>query len=733
MTSYAFANPLPWWGVGLGLAACAAVAWLAYARLPLAPIRRNLLVTLRCLTLVLLVLCLMRPVRTSDEGTRDMVVPVLVDVSRSMSLADAGDGTTRIERAREMLTRDLLPALKPHFQVDVLSFGDGVAPAAPERLDANARRSDLATAIAAARERYRGRPLAGMIVVSDGGETGAGAVPDDTPVYAIGVGSPAIVRDREVLSVTAAEAVFDDARVDLAVSAVSHGHGLDPIPLQLLENGKPIEVRRVSPSAEGAPVRAVFQVSPARGVATVYSVEVPAASGELATENNRRSVLVQPPSRVRHVLFVEGAPGFEHSFLKRAWGVDPGLDLDAIVRKGKNEQGVDTFYIQASQARTGPLSAGYPASAADLFQYDVVVLANVDGSQVTRQQMDLTRAFVGTRGGGLLVLGARSFGKGGLGDTALEEALPLQFSGRDDAVLPASSRGTNRVALTPSGEAHPVMQLAASLDETKKRWDGVPALASTSPLGGARPGATVLAVTGGAGGGSRTLVAVQRYGQGRSMIFTGEGAWRWRMMLPSSDRSYDTFWRQAIRWLALSAQDPIALDPPLGAAPGDTVLVRAQVRNAAFEPQPDAVVELRVTDPGGHTRTVRAERDQGDEAAFVARVPVDAAGVYRLVAGARRGSTALGSAETSMLVGGADVEMSDPRLNTPVLERIALGSGGRVAAPPDIPSVVDALRSRIPAARLAVTHDVWDTGWSFAALVLLLGAEWILRRRWGLR
>jgi uncharacterized membrane protein len=489
----------------------------------------------------------------------------------------------------------------------------------------------------------------------------------------------------------------------------------------------------VTPPADGVPVRAVFQVSPARGAATVYSVEVPLASGELTAENNTRRVLVQPPSRVRHVLFVEGAPGFEHSFLKRAWAVDPGLDVDAIVRKGKDEQGTDTFYIQASQDRTNVLSDGYPTRAEDLFQYDVVVLANVDGTQATREQLDLTRAFVRKRGGGLLVLGARAFGKGGLGDTALEEALPLQFSGRADDVQPASSRGTNRVSLTSAGAGHPVMQLASTLEETKKRWDGVPALASTSPLGGARAGAAVLAVAGGAGGGSRALVAVQRYGQGRSMIFTGEASWRWRMMLPSTDRSYDTFWRQAIRWLALPAQDPITIEPPIGASPGDTVSLRAQVRNAAFEPQPDAVVELRVTDPAGYTRTVRAERDQDDAATFTARVPVDAAGVYRLTAGARRGSTTLGSAETSMLVGGADVEMTDPRLNTPVLERIALASGGRLVTPQDIGTVVDALRRRAPAARLAVTHDVWDTGWSFVALVLLLGAEWIVRRRWGLR
>ena len=731
MSSFAFANPLPWWGVVLALLACAVVAWLAYARFSVTPFRRNTLVALRFVTLLLIVVCLMRPIRTTDEGLRDAVVPVLVDASRSMGLADAGEGATRIDRARDLLVRDLLPALKPYFQVDLLSFGDRVAAITPETLDAKAAHSDLAAALTAARERYRGRAVPGMVVISDGGDTGPTASAE-TPVFAIGLGSPVVSRDREVLSVTAAEAVFDDSRVDLDVSAVSHGHGVDPIPLQLLENGKPIEVRRVTPSADGAPVHAVFHVSPARGAVTVYSVEVPAASGELTTDNNVRRVLVQPPSRVRHVLFVEGAPGFEHSFMKRAWSLDPALDVDAIVRKGKNEQGADTFYIQAAQSRTDALSSGFPQRAEALFQYDVVVLANVDGAQLTHEQLDLTRAFVGKRGGGLLVLGARSFGKGGLGETAIDEVLPLSFSGHDDAVLPASTRGTNRVSLTPAGEAHPIMQLAPTPDDTVRRWDAVPALAATAPLGGARPAASVLAVSG-AGGGSRALVAVQRYGQGRSMIFTGEASWRWRMMLPSTDRSYDTFWRQSLRWLALAVEDPIAIEAPPGVSPGDTAQVRMQVRNAAFDPQPDATVELRVTDPSGKTRTVHGERGNGEDGALVAPVHVDAPGVYRLAADVRRGGSSLGSAETSMLVGGADPEMTDPRLNMAVLERVALGSGGRVISPQEVRALVEALRARVPAARLAVTHDVWHTGWALLTLVLLLGAEWILRRRWGLR
>ncbi len=434
------------------------------------------------------------------------------------------------------------------------------------------------------------------------------------PVYAIGVGAKAVGRDREVLSVTAAEAVFDDSRVDLAVSAVSHGHGTEPIAMRLLENGRPIEVRRAAPAADGVPVREVFHVSPARGAPTVYTIEIPETPGDLVPENNSRSTLVQPPSRQRRILFVEGAPGFEHSFLKRAWATDSGLEVDSVVRKGKNEQGADTFYIQASRSRSDALMTGYPKRVEDLFAYDALVLANVEATQLSRAELDTTRAFVAQRGGGLLVLGARSFAQQGLVNTPLEEVLPLQLSDRGDAVLPAvASRGMNLVGLSPAGETHPVMQLGPALDETLKRWNAAPALASIFPLGGPRPGADVLAVTGGAGGAARALVAVQRYGEGRSMVFTGEAAWRWRMLLPSSDRSYDTFWRQAVRWLALPAPDPIAITLPAGASPGETLPLRIAVRNGAFVPQPDALVDVRVTAPGRPNRTAARGRAAGRE------------------------------------------------------------------------------------------------------------------------
>jgi uncharacterized membrane protein len=733
----AFAYPLPWWLLAIVITAAAAVAWFAYRHVASSRAGTVLIVT-RFVTLALLIVALMRPVaRISEVDTRGAVVAVLVDGSRSMGIADA-DGKRRIDEARRLVSERLMPMLGTRFQVEVLSFGEGIQSVEPARLTASARESDLSGALAAVAERYRGRPVAGVVLISDGGDTASSSSGEDSPelrVFPIGIGATSIGRDREVVSVTAAEGVLDDSRTELAVSAVSHGHGKEPFDLRLLENGRPIEVRRVTPAGDGSPVHERFQITPARGTASVYTVEVPVDSEELVPENNSRSALVQTPSRRRRILLVEGAPGYEHSFLKRAWSADPQLEIDSIVRKGRDEQGRDTFYIQAAQSRSASLRNGYPTRVQDLFAYDALVLANLSAHQLTRAQLEATRAFVSTRGGGLLVLGALSFQAQGLADTAVEEVLPLDLNARAGGVLPASrSVPANHVGLTDLGAAHPMMQLGVSSADAAKRWEAVPALASVSSLGGPRPGASVLAVAAGVGGTPRPLIAVQRFGEGRSMVFTGEAAWRWRMMMPAADRSYDTFWRQAVRWLSVTSGEPLAVTAPAGVTPGELVTVRVTARDAAFEPWRDAEVDVRVVKPDGRLEEVRASADaQAGPGRYLARVATTDPGVYRVTVEARRRDLPATTATTSFLVGGADAEMSDPRLNEPVLQRLAATSGGQVVRGDDLDALPEHLSAAVPAAQLSVRRDLWHNAWWFLAIIGLLAAEWILRRRWGFR
>src|SRR5918994_1763776 len=93
-------------------------------------------------------------------------------------------------------------------------------------------RGRRAVLIALRADRYRNRRLGGLVVISDGGDTAGQEAGSgrriNAPLFAVGVGSAAAVRDREVINVTAGEPLFSDSSIDLSVSAVSHGYGTTP-------------------------------------------------------------------------------------------------------------------------------------------------------------------------------------------------------------------------------------------------------------------------------------------------------------------------------------------------------------------------------------------------------------------------------------------------------------------------------------------------------------------------
>jgi len=471
-------------------------------------------------------------------------------------------------------------------------------------------------------------------------------------------------------------------------------------------------------------------------VATVYTVQIPEAAGEVAVENNSRSVLVPPQTGKRRLLVVEGAPGYEHTFLKRALSDDPGLEVDAVVRKGHNDDGRDTFYVQADPSRMAALSSGYPFKRSELFAYDGVIFGNIEADFFTREQLELTSDFIAERGGGLLVLGARSFARQGLAGTALEQALPVDLTDRGSSVALASAQMSavepNTPALTVDGVMHPATRLAVTPEENRQRWAALPALASVANVGGSRPGAQILAVALTAGGTPQPLIAAQRYGQGRSVAFAGEASWRWRMMRPATDTSYETIWRQLARWVTAGAQGPVTIGAISPAVAGITDRISVVVRDADFKPVANAEVAIETTAPNGEKRRMPAALSSPQDGRYAVAMRFDQPGVYKIAAVATRGGTRIGAASRPVLVGGVDLEMTQPRLNEAVLRRLAAETSGRYLRADQVSGLPALLRESRAEAGTPEMRDLWHNGWSLLAIVGLLASEWVARRRVGL-
>jgi hypothetical protein len=204
------------------------------------------------------------------------------------------------------------------------------------------------------------------------------------------------------------------------------------------------------------------------------------------------------------------------------------------------------------------------------------------------------------------------------------------------------------------------------------------------------------------------------------------------MMMPATDRSYEFFWRQAVRWLSTDVPDPVAVTVSEHPAPGEVLSIDVEVRDQAFAPAGDATMTLSISHPGGETApiAVRPAREAGH---FSGSFTPEGPGLYHATVTARGGGVREGSADRWFHVGDVDREFVDPRLNEGFLRRLARDSGGQYAPASDAARVLGSLASTTPRSPEPQRRDLWHEPWAYISVIGLLSAEWILRRRWGLR
>ena len=80
-----------------------------------------------------------------------------------------------------------------------------------------------------------------------------------------------------------------------------------------------------------------------------------------------------------------------------------------------------------------------------------------------------------------------------------------------------------------------------------------------------------------------------------------------------------------------------------------------------------------------------------------------------------------------------NVEQTEVATDTSYLRRLCESSGGRLLSPEELPRFIAELKSEYTDAPAATRlHTLWDRVWCFWMIGLVFGADWFLRRRWGL-
>jgi len=727
--------------------------WISYRRTtrPISSGWKTFFISLRSVVLVLLLFCLLRPVITTTQvSPQETYLGVLIDDSQSMSIADEAGGQTRqasVEQA--FFDNGLIADLADSFQVRTFRFDKETQRiAGAENLTETGTTSSLEQALRYVDDQLAGLPLGGLVLISDGADNAdsdpIAAARDfgarQVPIFTVGMGQENIPQDIGIVDVRTAKTVLEGSVFDVEVALNHQGYEGQEIQLSIMDGDIEVVSDRVMLGLEGITRRYELELTPERQDLIVYDLNVEIKEGEIISENNTYSFLVDNSEKSPlDILYIEGHPRNEYKFIRRALAADESLRMATYLQTGPEK-----YYRQGIESPT-ELNSGFPRSREELFEYEALILGDIDKDFFTNDQLQMIEDFVAERGGGFLTSGM--IDEEFIG-TPIADILPLTLV--EESFLPGHLRGGIRRGEHPTGESYypritnngefsPLLRLAGEDGENNMLWQQLPQLQGIYVTGRAKPGASVLiehpllqyqnqALP---------LVATQRFGSGRSMSITTASTWRWQMMLPSDDQSHEVLWRQMLRWLVSSAPERITIEFDREFYnEGDEVNVRAIVLGEDYEPDNDATLWMQTTTPLDQISDTPMEWDIEEDGVYRSSFIAEEQGVYSLLvdvaSAAAEAATDSSEKQAAFVVTPSLREFTDAGLDSSLLQRIAAASGGSFYNLANIDTLATDIEFTPNPFSREIQLDLWDTPWLLMLIIFLLCVDWIVRRMKGL-
>jgi uncharacterized membrane protein len=684
--------------------------------------------------------------------TEPGALAVVVDVSRSMGVRT--DDTTRLARAQKVIERWLKGARGNEAEWFVLGDEAQVVEASRvlEQLKPRAPGTALIKRVS---ELAMRDDLGAIVVLSDGADTQTSAVPKNlgVRVHSVFSGDARALRDDAIMRIQPDSVAFLHGQARVHVTLTTTGLGDRSLAVDLKRDGAVITSQIVDVK-EGGEASVELAFEPLNLGREVYTLEVGTDDRDDVPENNVRPFVARVTRDRMRVLHVSGRPSWDQRFLRGFLKRDPSIDLVS-------------FFILRS---VHDLTMSSPAELAlipfptdELFRqhltsFDVVVLQDFDYAPYQMAPyLPLIRDYVEQGGGLAMVGGSLSFDGGGYSDTPLAEALPVKMrpSNPSAAAIVEGSFAPEPVAGLLH---HPLLELYPEPAQTVAAFRSLDPLVGANSLLGVQASGLALLEHPSArtpDGHKLPILAVGRFGRGRSLAFATDTSWHWSM--PTAGRgkdpsAYDRFWDRAVRWLT---RDPL-LEPASLSLDRETYLPGAQVevnglaREDTYRPIKHQELSLAIVDargvrpsgPGAQGSARQQSQNAGGDVFRQIQVQTDDQGRIQATLEAPEEPGAYTAllwhdgkeiARMPLVVELSGVELADPRPRASLLKELSSKTGGRFIDDPRRAPPLEELDSSRTTSLGTVRHAPFGQSLWALALFVVIAVEWALRRRWGER
>jgi hypothetical protein len=691
----------------------------------LSGMQRAVLLLLRLAGVALVLLLLLQPsrVETIPPPETQRVTLLAIDDSQSMAQRDVAQGS-RSEAARAILAEAELAAPDGSARdesVRLFEFAEDAAPlvstAGLKAEGASTRfHRSIVTMLGSLRAHEGARAL---VVLSDGhdfelvnpAKTGFVARQRQTPIFAVPIGKQGKVRDvsARITSYQPYTYVKQKARIGAALRLI--GCELETLTVDLLRGEKVVQTKKVA-AGEESEVSVSFEVvEPAVGQYE-YEIFVRPLEREIDGENNHAFTYLNVIDQQFQVLFLEGAPYWDTTFLSRSLLRNDKMNVDSIVQYAKGK-------ARRVRKKAGETELKIPATVDDWRRYDVVVLGrsieNLLGVEDVRRLEDYVRKL----GGAVIFARGPAFGSGPLVQNELEPVI-------------WGAKPAEHVRLFGSREGQALAPFRTIQEQAGP--DAVPPIIAAYPVYNRKPLAATLAIAQGPGGEPTPGMVHRRFGDGQVLSVGVDGLWRWAFnaKVEGANTVFDRFWDQMLLWLMagrdfLPAQKFVLRGSTANVPLGEKIYFRVLQRDGGSTP---GGVPLAIEHGGREiARTTVSAADPAEPGKLTAEFLPARTGKFTAVAHFSDSTTQ----RVRFIVYDENLEQTEVATDTGYLRKLCEASGGRLLATEELGKVLDELKTQEPAAVPTTRmQSVWDRWWICWTIAALLGADWYLRRRWGL-
>lgn len=557
--------------------------------------------------------------------------------------------------------------------------------------------SDLQGALKKITSRYEGQNIAGVILVSDG-IYNAGVSPlyasYNFPVYTVGLGDTTQRTDVGIKNIAYNKIAYQGNKFPVRAEIQTKNLQNQNITVSLLKRGRVIDKQTKKTSGHEL---LTFDFQPAaeeQGIQKL-DVQVEVVPGEQNTRNNRSSVFVEVVEGRKKILLVAPSP---HPDIKA---------LREVIENNSNYE----FLLHIP---------GVSEQQASALRADQIDLAIFHQSPDLRGRTNaLFQTFVNSKSSLLLILGSQS----DLTQLARQN-VPIKFEGipRDfDDVTPVvnaafSNFSISTEATTIIGEYPPVSvhfgRIQIPLSATPLLFQRIGSVSTEKPL-----------------------LAVDVKDAHKVGVMLGAGFWRWKLdeyERTENTTAFNELFGKLIQFLSTSEDKRKFRSYPIQQEFSDTepVIFESQVYNDIFEPVYGNTIEIQLTDESGKRSEYTYVTSPGNIRYQIGGLKE---GVYRY-----RARTVVNQ-KTEEVRGEFAVierqaELQNLTADFDLLRKLSSNTGGKFYKAAEIDQL-NAMLQKTEARSIIHSEETYDSlinlKWVFWLLLVLVSAEWALRKYFG--